>query len=117
MLSNILINILEKKKVNNEEIQKTVDLFSKYKIGNYIYPSAIKRETQLDINDIYYILTELENQDFLKSYYEVMCSTCNYNYELYETLNKIPEEIICENCETIINPIKTAKIIFKVINK
>lgn len=117
MLSDILISVLEKRKVNNNIIKKAVNLFSKYKIGTYIYPSVIKRETKLDIDEIYYILTELEKQNFLKSYYEVVCSTCNQSYELYEVLNQVPKELVCENCEEIINPIKTAKIVFKVINE
>lgn len=117
MLSNILKSILQKRRVNNDNIQKTIDLFSKYRIGTYIYPSVVKRETKLDIEEIYYLLTELEKHNFLKSYYEVVCTTCNHSYELYEVMNQIPKEIVCENCENRIEPIETAKIVFKVINK
>lgn len=93
-----------------------ISFFKRFKLNSWIYPGVIKRKVNIPISDVYFLLNELEKYGILKSYFEVVCHECNkVEGEIYESIDDIPEFVVCENCDREIIAIKNAFMIFKVI--
>ena len=116
MLQDLLVKVLKTKvNMSNSTFEKLIRFLQNYKIGMYIYPSVIKNNINIKKEEIYKILTILEKEKILKSYYEISCRKCGRKVELVEKLKDISEEVYCEDCEENIDILSSTKMIFKVM--
>lgn len=118
MLSNTLSIIemtLYKTKNNEESVPDILDFFKHYKKGMWVYPGVLKRKFSLELSNVYAILSDLEKQGIVKSYYELYCSQCQKSMGTVEVFNEIPEFFECELCHSDLFGLENAFLIYKVI--
>ena len=89
----------------------------KYKSKDFIYPSALQRELNIDIKTIYEILEICVQEEILEQWLKVYCPNCSrFTGQLFKNIEDIPEEVNCFNCgEDIENPLKHAVVIYRVL--
>lgn len=93
-----------------------MDLFSRYKKGQLIYPGAFIRKTYLPMSVVYKILEDISSSGVIERNYEVYCPACSrYTGGLYKTLKDIPEELACEECDAPLNFLDNSLVIYKVV--
>jgi len=103
------------RQISAEKQDKFINFFKLYSLGNWVYPGVLKRKTKIPIKEIYIILSELEVQGILKSYFEIICNECNKTEgEVYESIDDIPKDLLCEICGRPINSSKNTILIYKV---
>lgn len=118
MLSSILstIGVTIQNKLNNDvDIPAILEFFSNYRKNMWIYPGVLKRRFELELSEVYKILSELEEQGILKSYYELYCSHCQKSMGTVEVFNELPETFVCELCHDELPAIENAVLVYKVI--
>lgn len=72
--------------------------------------------TKIPITKIYVLLNVLEQKGMVKSYFEVVCCECKDTTALvYESLDDIPQEYVCDNCGYVGSSVEGAVLIYKVI--
>ena len=101
-------------KVNPAEIEK---FLNRYSSGNWIYPSAMSRELQLDIKSAYEILELGVSVKAFEQNLEVYCPHCHrfVGYR-YKTIFDIPQQVNCVHCDTCIeSALEHAVVIYKVL--
>ncbi|GEM_PF-3954608 len=104
-------------KLQPPEKRKLVEILSYYQKNSYLYPGTIQRHTGASLDESYIFLKELEKIGILEKAYEVICPNCNGTLDIYDSLNEIPDSIICNNCDHEFHPFNYALVIFKVINE
>ena len=112
-----LDTILKNSPITTKEINSFLDLFKHYKFRQWIYPGAIHRVTKINIEKVYFILNEAEKAGVVESYFEIICSECNKSVgRVYKSLDEIPDEYICDNCDAIIKGIENVVLIYRMLN-
>ena len=111
LLEKILINKIDDK-INLKEL---VNFLMKFKKGQFIYPSTIKRRFNATDKEIYDVLNILEEEKYLKMYYEVFCGFCSKSLKIYEYYSQLEKMTYCEDCEEYNITLNNVKIIYKVI--
>ena len=114
MSHDLLEKIVKKSVKSKSSIDDIVVFFESFHKGEYIYPSVVKRNFNLEVNEVYKILSSLEQNDFLKIYYEFFCYTCNSCSQLFEYFSQLKESYICNICEQELS-INNVKVVYKVI--
>lgn len=72
---------------------------SKFKIGEFLYPSVAQRLSKLSRNDTKILLNRLLSNGYLEQRFFVICPYCDhYINTLYPTVNDIPESVCCPYC-------------------
>lgn len=52
------------------------------------------------MKNAYFLLDEIEDLHFIEKAFEVHCPKCQkYTGDIYYSLNDLPEEFLCEDCE------------------
>lgn len=108
------------KKLSQNKAQKFSKLFSLYnkEKRKYIYPGAFIRSVGIEMKEAYEILDEIEGLRIIAKSYEIYCPKCKYSTgEIYESLNDLPDEYSCGNCENDIIPIESIIVIYKVLTE
>lgn len=118
MLSSTLsiIEMTIQNKLNkNVDTPAILDFFKHYKKGMWIYPGVLKRRFSMDISDVYTLLSELEKQSIVQSYYELYCSQCQKSMGIVELFNELPDFFECELCHAELPAAENSILIYKVI--
>lgn len=119
MLSSTLsvIETTIQDKLNNVSVNAPaiLDFFKCYRKDMWMYPGVLKRRFSLELPEVYKLLSELENQGILQSYYELYCSHCQKSMGLVELFNMLPESFECELCHSVLPALENSVLIYKVI--
>lgn len=117
MLSNTLCVIEKMIKQLNSDLDATpiVEFFRNYKKGMWIYPGVLKRKFSLDMNQVYELLSSLEKEGILQSYYELYCGHCQKSMGTVELFNQLPDYFECEICGEELPALENSVIIYKVV--
>ena len=68
------------------------------------------------MNEIYGALEVIKELGIIRPHYEIYCRSCRkFTGISYETINKMPEYVECEDCEITLDPISDSIVIYKVI--
>lgn len=99
------------------DFKKIIDFLGYYTAGNWVYPSAIHRNIDLPIINIYAVLEELAEMKLIERFFEIYCPSCNkYTGNVFDTLAGIPEIVYCPHCDyEIEKPYPNAFIVYKVL--
>lgn len=112
VLETVLNNRFTFSSENNSAI---IQLMSQYRPNSWIYPGVLKRQLGLKIEDVYKILSALEESGVVESWYEYCCGHCQHVLGTVQRLNELPESFECEVCgctmPTIENTIKIYKVL------
>lgn len=80
--------------------KKLLEVLTYYNRRDILYPGVVIRHTALTMKDAYAFLDELEDLGIIHKAYEIHCPKCQkYTGEIYDSLNDIPNEFFCEECE------------------
>ena len=119
MLRNILEDIRE---ILNEQLniptelsEKVLELFTHYQKDMWVYPGVIKGKTGMSTDQVYALLTEMEDNEILESFYELYCGNCQKTNGKVHVFNEIPEEFECEYCHEQFTGLENAALIYKVL--
>ena len=113
MLQNTLKRILN----NTKDIEKLIDIFSQYEIGDYLYPSVIKNELKLSDSKADEVLKEIEKNGYLKLCYILDCPYCHNEIDIFDDFQELISQNYCGNCNKKFSPLDHALIGFKVLKK
>lgn len=103
--------------MKKNEKKKFIEIYSHYKVGQWVYPGAIHRITQIPIISVYEALDVFEKNRLVKSYFEIICTECKHTTgTVYDNINDIPKEYYCDECGHIGDSIRGAVLIYKVIH-
>lgn len=81
--------------------QSIAEFLSRYKPGQYIYASAVKRATGADALAIITALQELVKCGKVGIVYETHCPKCGSDFGgIYRGLLDIPSVMYCDNCDS-----------------
>jgi hypothetical protein len=105
---------LQSSKLNKDEQNSFYNVFKSYKVKEWVYPGVIKRLTDINISNIYFVLNGLEKEGVLKSYFEIFCECSKTIGEVYESISDIPLQVYCDNCGQEIDSDKHAFLIYRV---
>ena len=112
-----LETILKNSPITTKEVNSFLDFFKHYKCGQWIYPGAVHRVTGITIENVYLILDAAEKVGIVESYFEIICSECNKSVgKAYKSLDDIPDEYICDNCDNTNKAIENAVLIYRMLN-
>lgn len=118
---NIILAILNRmESLNADQRDKLLSIFGKLdpKKNCWIYPGLIKRILMIPINEVYAILSRIEEAGIVRSYLELHCPNCNRSLgEVYETLAEVPEDFSCANCENDFEPNNSLVVIYRVVSE
>lgn len=113
---SMLETLLSSSHMTDDEISIFLQIYSHYKVGKWIYPGAMQRISKIPIIKIYSALNILEKERMVESYFEVICTECKHTTAMvYKSLDEIPSEYFCEECNHSGNAIDGAVLIYKVI--
>lgn len=118
MLANTLsiIEMTIQSKLNrNTDITSLVNFFKNHKVNMWIYPGVLKSKFSLSLPEVYALLSALEEQGFLKSYYELYCSNCQYSMGTVQLFNEIPETFECGLCHKELPALENSNLIYRVL--
>lgn len=118
MLSNTLaiIEMTIQSKLNKKlDTSSILDFFKNYRKDMWIYPGVLKRRFSMDIPDVYTLLSELEREKIVQSYYELYCSQCQKSMGIVELFNELPDFFECELCHAELPAAENSILIYKVI--
>ncbi|MCY8514599.1 hypothetical protein [Bacillus atrophaeus] len=120
MSPDILLKVKDKLtnnfKLTDKQTTDFLELFSRYKKGQLIYPGAFIRKTYLSMSVVYKILEDISSSGVLERNFEVFCPSCSrYTGGLFSTLKDIPEELECDECETPLNFLDNSLVVYKVV--
>lgn len=79
--------------------ENILNFLSNYKIGNKIYPGDIKKKFGYGLDDIYNALNYLDGE-IVDIGLEIICPYCEKSVNIYKTINSLPENTVCCNCES-----------------
>ncbi|MEK4908372.1 hypothetical protein CHH62_17060 [Niallia circulans] len=116
-LSTIKTNILDKK-LNEKKSEKLIEILKRFepKRNRYIYPGLIIRKLGISTKETYNILNEIEKLNYIEKVYEVFCPNCKQSTgEIYTSLNDIPDETFCEECNYDFKTLEGVILIYRVI--
>ena len=115
-LSEILNNDFSYSPEINAKVINLLSMYSSKPSKCWIYPGTVKRNTGMDIIDVYKLLSELEQCGFVESWYEMCCGHCQRMMGQVRRFNELPETFECENCgetmQTLENTIKIYKALY-----
>lgn len=106
------------KTINPKRVDIIINQLKTYNIGDIIYPGALIRRANLNMKNVYILLESIESIGFIERNFEIFCPKCKrYTGDVYETLNKIPDELICGECESElgIDPLDNTIVVYKVL--
>lgn len=90
--------------------------FATAKIGDWVYPGAFKRQTGIDIKNIYEFLIALQSYGYLRPYLEAYCPNCSkFTRFVYETIDEIEQCCDCDHCGESFEPKNHVVVIYKVV--
>lgn len=115
MSQDLLEKILTNKLNEKIDLNELVSFLLMFKNGQYIYPSVIKRKFNISDMQVYDILNTLEEEKYLKMYYEVFCGFCSKKLAIYEYYSQLEEYTFCEDCEENNTTLNNVKIVYKVV--
>ena len=95
--------------------RQIIDFLSRYQSGSWIYPGVLKRELNICIEDAYRILSTLEQNGIVESWYEYCCGNCQHVLGTVQRFNELPDTFECEFCGTTVSTIENTINIYKVI--
>ena len=64
---------------------------------------------------MYSILSDMENEGILQSYYELYCSHCQKSMGVVRLFNELPETFMCELCNEELATLENTILIYKVV--
>lgn len=108
---------LLKEKKFNTDIDAFSEFMSKYRVGDWVYPSALHRVLRIEIVEVYKILDYISEAGYMEQYLQVYCPYCQkFTGETYKTYMDIPDYLSCIHCDREIeHPQRHAVIIYKVV--
>lgn len=119
MLSStlLIIEMTIQGKLNNSSVNTPaiLDFFKQYRKDMWIYPGILKRRFSLELSEVYRLLSELEKQGVLQSYYELYCCHCQKSMGVVELFNELPDSFECELCHGELPALENSVLIYKVI--
>lgn len=95
--------------------EQIMELFSHYHSGSWIYPGVLKRHLNISIEDAYKMLSLLEKEGLVESWYEYCCGNCQHVLGTVQRFNELPDTFECEFCGNIVSTIENTIKIYKVI--
>ncbi|MBS6644528.1 MAG: hypothetical protein KH366_13195 [Clostridiaceae bacterium] len=102
--------------LNVDERSRFIDVFKHYKKNKWIYPGALQRTSRIPIEKVYEVLNLLEEEQIVKSYFEIICSECKKTTaQVYHSIDEIPENYMCENCGYLGHALDNVILIFKIV--
>ena len=123
MLSDTLKNvemIIKKRedKIFDGKETELLKFLENYRMNSWIYPGAIKRKLDVPIKEVYLLMEELEEQNIVESYYELVCGCCNKSVgTIIKTFNELPEKFYCDLCDQEVITIDNSVMVYKVIKE
>ena len=108
---------LLKEKKSNINYTSIINFLGKYKHGDLIYPSAIRRSLKLDTKDIYDVLELCENSGLVERQLAIYCPNCQrFSGHFYNSLLDIPPYITCKHCDDeLVTKVENIIVIYRVI--
>ncbi|WP_179874624.1 response regulator [Bacillus toyonensis] len=107
---------MSKKNINPNAIQKLINTLKFYDKGNIIYPGLIIRKLNIKMSEAYNLLDEIEKTKIIKRNFEIYCNKCQrYTGEIYESLNDIPDNLICDTCDRELSLFNNIIVVYKVM--
>ncbi|WP_053070853.1 hypothetical protein [Clostridium novyi] len=95
-----------------------LEVLKQYDKDEYIYPGVIISKLDITSEDTYKLLKVLEINDIISKSFEIYCTKCDqFNRKIYDSFEDIPDEIYCNNCLNLIDPIEDTIVIYKVLVK
>ncbi|OME03383.1 response regulator [Paenibacillus odorifer] len=68
------------------------------------------------MNEVYGVLELIKDLGIVENHYELYCRKCRkFTGISFETINKFPDYVECEECLTELDPIEDSIVIYKVI--
>lgn len=70
------------------------------------------------MKEAYNLLDQIENLNIIAKAFEVYCPRCHkYTGDIYYSLNNIPDNFICENCDHDFNFPQGLLVVYRVIKE
>lgn len=70
------------------------------------------------MKEAYSILNQIEGLGYIRKVFEVSCTNCKHSTGvIYESLNDLPDDYTCENCDNYFDPLSGVIIIYKVLTE
>lgn len=86
--------------MNFTTIANVLKFLGKYKHGDIIYPSAIRRKFNMNEIEVDIILTACEKRKLIEHKFRTRCPVCQHlTGEYYNSHSDIPDYITCEHCD------------------
>ncbi len=96
-IDEILVNDFSYSSEMNSKVKEIFSLYSTSK-KPWIYPGTIKRYSGMAINDVYKLLSKLEQSGIIESWYEMRCGYCQKILGVVRKFNELPDNFQCEAC-------------------
>ena len=80
----------------------------------WVYPGVLKRELKISIEDAYRLLTLLEKEKAVESWYEYCCGNWEHVLGTVQRFNELPDTFECDVCGNIVSTIENTIKIYRV---
>lgn len=81
--------------------QSIAEFLARYKLGQYIYPSAVKRVTKANNLAVITALQELVKCGEVGIVYGIHCPKCGADFGgIYRDVWDVPSVMYCDNCDS-----------------
>ena len=102
--------------ISPTQYHELIQLMSDYRAGMRLYPGAIKRRLNAQMETVYRILRFMENASILEAQYKLFCHNCQQIADSsYSVINELPDYFACGSCHLEQPAITSAILVFKVI--
>lgn len=115
MSQDLLERILTNKISDGINVSELARFICTFHLNQYIYPSTIRRKFKISDSEVYKILQLLEEEEYLKMYYEVFCGFCFKSLGLYEYYSQLNDSTYCDDCDENSITLNNVKIVYKVM--
>lgn len=90
------------RRTDNPEKKESMRNFveERHRKGEYVRPDAVMRETGTKMKETYLILEDLAKEGLLNPVYACVCPKCAGTAKIYDSLNDVPEQETCLNCDS-----------------
>ena len=99
--------------ISPAQYYELIQLMSDYRAGMRLYPGAIKRRLNVQMETVYRILRFMENASILEAQYRLFCRKCQQIADSsYSVINELPDYFACGSCHLEQPAINNAVLVF-----
>ncbi len=100
---------------SKEKNEQIVRFILNFKVGQWIYPGVLKRNLNIEIENVYRLLELLEDKEEVEGWYEYCCGHCQRALGTVRHFNELPDSFECEICGNEMPTLENTFKIYKVI--